>query len=91
MGAIQHQAPDTTSPSPPRAYNLNGSAVANVNGFPSAMLPQGKITHRNVSILFIFLCIKIRLFHYGDNHHQQQLVYVINRIFVSFFSSDFQL
>lgn len=40
MGAIQHQAPDTTSPSPPHAYSMNGSAVPNTNGFPSTMLPQ---------------------------------------------------
>jgi hypothetical protein len=53
MGAIQHQAPDTTSPSPPHAYSMNGSAVPNTNGFPSTMLPQGKIINRNVSILLI--------------------------------------
>ncbi|CAF1138821.1 unnamed protein product [Adineta steineri] len=40
MIAIQHQAPDTTSPSPPHQYTTNGTAVTNTNGFPSAMLPQ---------------------------------------------------
>ncbi len=42
MVAIQHQAPDTTSPSPPHTYATNGTAVTNTNGFPSTMLPQGK-------------------------------------------------
>ena len=41
MGAIQHQAPDTTSPSPPHAYNANGTIVPNTNGYPPAMHPQG--------------------------------------------------
>jgi hypothetical protein len=45
MGAIQHQAPDTTSPSPPHSYNANGTVVPNTNSFPSAMLPQGKLFH----------------------------------------------
>ena len=36
MGIIQHQAPDTTSPSPPHPYTTNGS-------FPSSMHPQGNI------------------------------------------------
>ncbi|CAF0771264.1 unnamed protein product [Adineta steineri] len=40
MIAIQHQAPDTTSPSPPHQYTTNGTAVTNTNGFPQAMLPQ---------------------------------------------------
>ena len=38
MGIIQHQAPDTTSPSPPHPYTTNGS-------FPSAMHPQGNVQH----------------------------------------------
>jgi hypothetical protein len=46
MNAIQHQAPDTTSPSPPHSYTMNGTAVTNTNGFPSSMLPQGKTNHR---------------------------------------------
>ncbi len=46
MGALQHQAPDTTSPSPPHPYPTNGTAVTNVNGFPPTMLPQGKIINR---------------------------------------------
>ncbi|CAF0751958.1 unnamed protein product [Rotaria sordida] len=40
LGAIQHQTPDTTSPSPPHLYNTNGTAVTNTNGFPPAMIPQ---------------------------------------------------
>jgi hypothetical protein len=43
MGAIQHQAPDTTNPSLPHSYNANETVVSNTNGFPSAMLPQGKL------------------------------------------------
>ncbi len=46
MSTIQHQAPDTTSPSPPHTYTLNGSNVTNVNAFPPTMLPQGKIINR---------------------------------------------
>lgn len=44
MMPMQHQAPDTTSPSPPHPYPTNGSAVPNTNGFPPAMIPQGKFT-----------------------------------------------
>ncbi len=40
MGGLQHQAPDTTSPSPPHSFSINGSAIGNTNGFPSTMLPQ---------------------------------------------------
>ena len=53
MGGIQHQLPDTTSPSPPHGYNMNGSAVANTSSFPSAMLPQGKELHIQMSEFFI--------------------------------------
>jgi MAD (mothers against decapentaplegic) family protein 4 len=40
INVIQHQAPDTTSPSPPHPYTSNGTAVTNTNGFPSGILPQ---------------------------------------------------
>jgi len=46
LGAIQHQAPDTTSPSPPHPYAINGTAVTNTNSFPPTMIPQGKIIYR---------------------------------------------
>ena len=41
MGGIQHQVPDTTSPSPPHGYSINGSTIANTSTFPPAMIPQG--------------------------------------------------
>lgn len=41
MGAIQHQVPDTTSPSPPHGYSMNGSTVTNTSTYPPAMIPQG--------------------------------------------------
>ncbi|CAF1411438.1 unnamed protein product [Rotaria magnacalcarata] len=40
LAAIQHQTPDTTSPSPPHLYTTNGTAVSNTNSFPPAMIPQ---------------------------------------------------
>jgi hypothetical protein len=42
MGIVQHQAPDTTSPSPPHQYGTNGGAVPSLANFPPGMLPQGK-------------------------------------------------
>jgi len=51
MVAIQHQAPDTTSPSPPHTYATNGTAVTNTNGFPSTMLPQGKMLFTSFQML----------------------------------------
>ena len=41
MGVVQHQAPDTTSPSPPHQYTTNGNTAHSVGGFPSAILSQG--------------------------------------------------
>ncbi|CAF0781346.1 unnamed protein product [Adineta ricciae] len=40
MMPMQHQAPDTTSASPPHPYPTNGSAVSNTNGFPPTRIPQ---------------------------------------------------
>jgi hypothetical protein len=34
MGVVQHQAPDTTSPSPPHPYSTNGNTASNVGAFP---------------------------------------------------------
>jgi len=34
MGIVQHQAPDTTSPSPPHQYPTNGNTVSTVSSFP---------------------------------------------------------
>ena len=42
MGVVQHQAPDTTSPSPPHQYTTNGSASSTVGSFPSTILPPGR-------------------------------------------------
>jgi hypothetical protein len=35
MGIVQHQAPDTTSPSPPHQYNTNGNTASTIGNFPS--------------------------------------------------------
>ncbi|CAM2699992.1 unnamed protein product [Rotaria socialis] len=40
IGAIQHPAPDTTSPSPPHQYAANGNTVSTVSSFPATLLPQ---------------------------------------------------
>ena len=34
MGVVQHQAPDTTSPSPPHPYSTNGNGTSTVGNFP---------------------------------------------------------
>lgn len=33
LGMAQHQAPDTTSPSPPHVYPTNGSSTSTMNSF----------------------------------------------------------
>lgn len=42
MGALQHQAPDTTSPSPPHSYQNNGSAMTTTSAFAPSLHPPGK-------------------------------------------------
>jgi hypothetical protein len=84
MGVIQHQAPDTTSPSPPHPFTINGTAIPNTNGFPSAMLPQGKLIHR-IFLIIILIFVKMDLFLYGHKLHQLQLIYVINQLFFFLF------
>ena len=42
IGVVQHQAPDTTSPSPPHQYATNGNGVSTVSSFSATMLPHGK-------------------------------------------------
>ncbi|CAF0946130.1 unnamed protein product [Adineta ricciae] len=39
LGMVQHQAPDTTSPSPPHPYSTNGNAAATLTSFP----PDGNV------------------------------------------------
>jgi hypothetical protein len=54
LGVVQHQAPDTTSPSPPHQYSTNGNTSATVGSFSSTMLPQGKGSHRVFFIKNLF-------------------------------------
>lgn len=35
MGTIQHQAPDTTSPSPPHPYSTNGNSASSLGNYSS--------------------------------------------------------
>lgn len=49
IGVVQHQTPDTTSPSPPHPYASNGN-------FPSVVHPPGKIICF-ITIGMKFLCL----------------------------------
>ena len=43
MGVVQHQTPDTTSPSPPHPYSNNGN-------FSTVVHPSGNIEDRGISL-----------------------------------------
>ncbi len=40
IGVVQHQAPDTTSPSPPHPYPTNGNTASTVGSFPQDVWAQ---------------------------------------------------
>ena len=43
LGMVQHQAPDTTSPSPPHPYSTNGNGTATLTTFPQGTRKHSQI------------------------------------------------